>query len=163
MGIDLYILGFDNQKNLIQVSDTVKENLKKYLSHYKSLTDGVNIKDGFVINIQIEYSVVVFNTFNRREVLTKTIDKVKEFFEVDNLSFNEPIVIGEVINEISSVNGVQNVSEIQFRNVYDENKGYSGNIYDIESATKDNIIYPSLDPSVFELRYPNRDIKARSV
>lgn len=163
MGVDLYVLGFNNQKDLVPVSDTVKENLRKYLSQYKPLTDGVNIKDGFVINIQVEYSIVVFNSFNRREVLAKTVDKVKEFFDIDNITFNEPIIIGEIINEINEINGVQNVSNIQFRNVYDENEGYSGNIYDIESATKDDIIYPSLDPSIFEVRYPNRDIMARSV
>jgi hypothetical protein len=43
------------------------------------------------------------------------------------------------------------------------NAGYSGNVYDIKAATRNNIIYPSLDPSIFEVKYPDTDIKGRVV
>ena len=41
--------------------------------------------------------------------------------------------------------------------------GYSGNMYDITSATKDGVLYPSMDPSCFELKYPATDIEGRVV
>ena len=50
-----------------------------------------------------------------------------------------------------------------FTNLYDTNDGYSGNLYDVDQATKNRIIYPSLDPSIFELKYPNTDIEARAI
>ena len=37
------------------------------------------------------------------------------------------------------------------------------NIYDINYATKNGIVYPSLDPSIFELKYPETDIEGRIV
>jgi hypothetical protein len=30
------------------------------------------------------------------------------------------------------------------------------------AATKDKIVYPSLDPCVFEIKFPNSDIKGRA-
>jgi hypothetical protein len=40
---------------------------------------------------------------------------------------------------------------------------YSANDYNIEEATKGKIVYPSLDPCVFEVKYPNKDIKGRAL
>jgi len=48
-------------------------------------------------------------------------------------------------------------------NFFKESDGYSGNVYDIASATKDGIVYPSLDPSCFELKFVNADIEGRVV
>jgi hypothetical protein len=50
-----------------------------------------------------------------------------------------------------------------FNNLYDSVLGYSGNVYDLSSATKNGIVYPSLDPSIFEVKFPNQDIKGRVV
>ena len=41
--------------------------------------------------------------------------------------------------------------------------GYSGNLYDIASATKEGVIYPAADPSIFELKFPSIDIEGRVV
>jgi len=163
LGINLYTLGYDNQKNLKPLSDTVKRNLKTFLSRFRMMTDGVNIKDGFVVNLQVDVEVVVFDSFNKRSVLLDVIDTVKDFFDIDKMQFNQPIVIGELENEINAVQGVQNISNIEFTNVFDEEEGYSGNIYDLNSATKDGVIFPSLDPSIFEVRFPNKDIKVRGL
>jgi hypothetical protein len=62
-----------------------------------------------------------------------------------------------VVRELNEIDGVQNVSKFEITNKTGDD--YSDNIYDIESATKDNIIYPSLDPSVFEIKFPDRDIR----
>lgn len=163
LGVNLYALGYDNQQNLTTLSDTVKHNLKTYLSQYRMLTDGVNIKDGYVVNLQVEADIVIFQTFNKREVLVGVLQEIRDYFNIEETSFNQPVIIGEIINEINKVQGVQNVADIRIKNVYNEEDGYSGNIYDIESATKDGIIYPSLDPSIFEVRFPNKDIKVRAV
>ena len=48
-------------------------------------------------------------------------------------------------------------------NKFDKDSGYSGNYFDIGEATKNNIVYPSLDPSIFEVKFPDSDIEARIV
>jgi hypothetical protein len=48
-------------------------------------------------------------------------------------------------------------------NEWQTENGYNGHVYDLQSATKDGIIYPSLDPCIFELKFPNIDIQGRVV
>jgi hypothetical protein len=163
LAINMYVLGLDENGSLTQVNDAVKQNLRTYLSQYRLLTDAINIKDGFVVNVGINFDVVVFNTYSKREVLLRCIDRLKELFDISNQEFNQPIIIGQVVNELNQIPGVQNVSNFEVFNKFDETEGYSGNIYEIEAATRDGIIYPSLDPSVFEVRFPNKDIKGRAL
>ena len=69
----------------------------------------------------------------------------------------------DVTNLLGNVKGVQSVVNITFNNLYDTALNYSGNIYDLASATKNGVIYPSLDPSIFEVKFPNKDIKGRVI
>ena len=64
---------------------------------------------------------------------------------------------------LDRVEGVQTVKNINFSNKTGTAQGYSQYAYDIEGATSNKVIYPSLDPSIFEIRFPNRDIKGRVV
>jgi len=73
------------------------------------------------------------------------------------------LVKTEVMNTLGNVTGVQNVVGITFKNVFDSSQGYAGNVYDLVSATKQGVIYPPLDPSIFEIKYLNRDIKGKVV
>ena len=50
---------------------------------------------------------------------------------------------------------------ITFSNKVGESQGYSPYSYDIGGATQNQVIYPSLDPSIFEIKYPNTDINGR--
>jgi hypothetical protein len=157
--INLYVLGYDEKSNLTPINRAVKENLKTYLNEYRMLTDGVNIIDGFVINIGIDFEIKVFTNYNKSEVLTNCINEIKNYFSIDNWSFNQTINISEVELLIASVDGVSSVSYIEFTNKC--GGVYSPNAYNIEAATKDKIVYPSLDPSVFEIKFPNTDIRGR--
>ena len=159
LALNLYVLGYNSNKRLSIVNDAVKENLKIYLSRFRPITDAVNIKNGFVINIGINYKIVTKANFNQQEVLLKASDRVSQFFNIDRWQINEPIMLSDLAYDISLVDGVASVVNVNIVNKYKVSEGYSGNAYDIVSATKNNIVYPSLDPSIFELRFPLKDIK----
>ena len=159
LALNLYVLGYNSNKRLSIVNDAVKENLKIYLSRFRPITDAVNIKNGYVINIGINYSIVTKSNFNQQEVLLKASDRVSQFFNIDRWQINEPIMLSDLAYDISLVDGVASVVNVNIVNKYKVSEGYSGNAYDIVSATKNNIVYPSLDPSIFELRFPLKDIK----
>ena len=40
---------------------------------------------------------------------------------------------------------------------------YSEYAYDIPGATINSIVYPSIDPMIFQLKNPSTDIKGRSI
>ena len=158
--INLYLLGYDNNGNLTNINRAVKENLKTYLNEYKILTDGINIIDGFIVNIGIDFEIIVYESYNKSEVLAKCISELKDYFSIDNWQFNQTINLSEVELLLANVEGVSSVPKVQLTNKCGGNN-YSPNSYNIEAATKDKIVYPSLDPCVFEIKFPNQDIKGR--
>jgi hypothetical protein len=157
--INLYLLGYDGIGHLTNINRGVKENLKTYMNEYRLLTDGINLLDGFVINIGIDFEIIVFSSYNKSEVLTKCIDELKQYFSVDNWTFNQTINLSEVELLLANVEGVSSVPMLKLTNKCGGN--YTPNSYNIDAATKDKIIYPSLDPSVFEVKFPDQDIKGR--
>jgi hypothetical protein len=125
------------------------------------LTDAVNIKNAFVINLQIEFSITTFKSYNNQLVLLNCISELQDYFNIDKWQINQPIIISEIQNLIGAVGGVQTVENVTFNNVSGINQGYSQYKYGFTKATRDGIIYPSMDPSIFELKYPNKDINGR--
>jgi len=158
--INLYVLGYNAQKKLTSLNSLVKQNLANYLEQYRMLTDDVNILDAFIVNIGVEFDIIVFRNYNINDVLARAIDAVKEFFNTDRWQINQPIVLNDLRLAIGSVDGVQTVNDIRIFNKYFFKDGldYQEYRYPIEEATINDIIYPSLDPCIFEVRYPETDI-----
>lgn len=161
--LDLYVLSFDADKRLVAASNNVKTNLSTYLSQYKAVGDKVNIKDAFIINIGVEFDILTYPSTNTNEVLFNCITKVKEFFNVDNWEINEPIILRDLYAILDSIRGVQTVKQVNIVNKVGESNGYSPYAYSIDGATKNGVIYPSLDPMIFEVKYLDSDIKGRVV
>jgi hypothetical protein len=161
--LNMYTLGYDVNGSLTPLNSAVKTNLQTYLSQYRLLTDAVNIKDAHIINIGLTFEVVTLPEYNSNEVLLACISKLKDIFSIGKWQINQPIVLSKIYTELDKVPGVQTVTSIDVKNLYSATAGYSGNIYDIKTATKDGVIYPSLDPSIFEIKYPNKDIIGKVV
>ena len=163
LAMNMYVLGFNSSKQLTELNLAVKENLKTYLGYYRILTDAVNIKDAFIINLGVQFEISVLPNYNSNEILLKCISAVQNYFNIDRWQINQPIVKSDVLNLIGNVKGVQSVIGVSFNNLYDPTLGYSGNTYDLNTATKNGVVYPSLDPSIFEVKFPTQDIKGRVV
>ena len=159
--LNLYTLGYDYNKKLASLSYAAKVNLGTYLEQYRMLTDAINIKEASVINFKIEFDISVKKGFSNDQVLLNSINSLKSFFNTDNWQINQPINIGDISGLLYSINGIQTVNNVIFTNIFGENSGYSKFKYDFDAATRNGTIYPSLDPSIFELKYPNTDIIGR--
>ena len=159
LGVCLYVLAYDINKKLIQSKEELKNNLKVYLSQFKSLTDGCTIKDAFVINIGVKFEIITLPSYNSREVILKCTEVLKEHFNIDKWSINQPINLSTIYTLLDRVKGVQTVQNVMIEPKVAGN--YSTFSYDIKGATKNNIVYPSLDPMIFEVKFPNSDIQGR--
>jgi len=161
--INMYVLGYDVNKKLTNLNEAVKQNLKTYLGEYRMLTDGINIINGFIINIGVDFEIMVYSNYNKREVVTNCLTELQEYFNIDNWTFNKPINISEIELILANVEGVMSVPSVTISNLCGGDGNYSTNRYNINDATKGKIVYPSLDPSIFEVKYPNKDIKGRAL
>ncbi len=161
LAMNMYILGYDNNKNVTVVNRAVKENLKVYLDTYRMLTDSINLRDAYIVNIGVDFDIITLPSYNANEVLLRSIDAMKSYFNIDKWQINQPININEIYNELLKVDGVQTVTKVAINNKNDSYSGYSDVSYDIIGAIRNGIVYPSLDPCIFEVKYPNIDIKGR--
>lgn len=156
--INVYILSYDSKKRLIKPNKALIKNLISYIKHYRMITDGINVIDGYIINIGVDFSITVYKGFNKKDVLLNCIEVVQNFFDIDKWNFSQPINLSQLQLEIAKVNGVQSIVNVKISNKTSLDGDYSPVEYDIDSATKNGIIYPSIDPSIFEVRYPKTDI-----
>lgn len=158
--INLYVLGYNAEGRLAPLNTLVKKNLAKYLEQYRMLTDDVNIIDAFVVNIAVQFHIVVYRNYNMNDVVARCIDSINEFFNIDKWQINQPIIMNDLRLTIGSVEGVQTVTDVVITNKYKfkDGRDYFEYRYPIEEAIDDDIIYPSLDPCIFEIRYPETDI-----
>jgi hypothetical protein len=163
LALNLYTLGYDAAGNFTSLNTAVKENLRTYLSNYRMLTDAINIKTAYVINIGVEFEIIPRPNANSNEVLIRCINRLKTLLNNDRMQINGSLNISNLTTELDKIDGVQSVPKLDITNLYDANKGYNGNVYSIAGATKNGIVYPSLDPCIFEVKYPDSDIKGRIV
>jgi len=161
LALNLYTLGYNSSKQLTTLNKATKTNLATYLEQYRMLTDAINIKDAFVINFGLDFEITAFKSYNNQEVILQCISELKSHFNIDRWQVNQPIIISEITNLIAGVKGVQTVEKVTLENKNGVSLGYSQYKYDFDGATRKGVIYPSLDPSIFELKYPNTDIKGR--
>lgn len=163
LGLSLYVLSYDANKKLTTASQALKENLKNYITPYKMDGHGISIKDAFYINIGVNFDIICLPSYNSREILADCLQRVKDYFNIDKWSINQPIVLADIYSELLKVKGVQNVSRVEIVNKQGESRGYSKYGYDIYGATLNNVVYPARDMMIFEVRYPDIDVQGRIV
>lgn len=163
LAMNLYVLGYNDSKQLTELNLAIKENLKTYLDAHRMLTDAINIKNAFIINIGIDFKITTLPNYNSNDVLLRCISALKTAFDIDKWQINQPIIKSDIMNVIANTKGVQSVLSVKVNNLYESTKGYSGNVYDLGTAERKGIIYPSLDPSIFEIKYPDTDIVGQVV
>ena len=174
LALNMYCLGYNSTKKLVNVNQAVKENVKTYLSQYRMMTDAVNIKDAWICNITVEFALYTKRGYNKNEVLLKCVDNLKTYFQIDKWQINQPIILADIASELLTVEGVATVVEppgqtgdskqlILINNINATVNGYvySDNLYNIKGATFNNVVYPPVDPAIFEVKYPDINIRGR--
>jgi hypothetical protein len=161
--LNLYVLSLNSQGQLDYATETLKNNLRTYLSQYRMIGDNIEIRDAFIINIGVDFEIIVLPEYNNNEVLLACITALQNYFTLDKWQINQPILLRDLYILLDRISGVQSVKNVSLSNKAGTTSGYSQYAYDITAATQNQTIYPSLDPSIFEVKYPNLDIKGKVV
>ena len=161
--LDLYVLSQDQNGKLKTSSSSLKKNLKTYINQYRMIGDTMAIKDAFVINVDCNFEIITLPNYNNNEVLINCINALKSYFNINNWQINQPIITRDLYTTLDAIEGVQTVKKVIIGNKRGTTSGYSQYAYDIDGATQNGVIYPSLDPSIFEVKFPNQDIKGKVV
>ena len=161
--LNIFVLSIDVNNHLTTASTTLKNNLKSYLNQYRMIGDNLSIRDAFVINIGVDFEIITLPSYNNNRVLSDCILALQNYFTTSKWQINQPILLNPLYVLLDEIEGVQTVKTIKISNISGTTKGYSEWAYDINGATQNGTIFPSLDPSIFEVKYPNSDIKGQVV
>lgn len=173
--IILYILSKDaSGKLMTNTLSTVKDNLITYLQAYRMINDFVEINDGKVINLSVEIDLFTDKVFNASEIKLNAINAVKDFFDINKWNMNQNIYISQIVDILKEIPGVINVVDVRFYNM--DGGNYSSTLIAQANGQRelvkapntfrtvitylDNTIY-STPISMFEIRYPEVDIRCR--
>lgn len=161
LALSVYVLSNNIDGKMDRASNIIKQNLKTYLSYNKMMSDAILIKDAYYTNIKVNFDISILPAYNSQEILSNCINILKDYFDISKWQINQPIIYSDIYNLIGSIKGVQSVIKVNIENLAGGN--YSDYSYDIQSATKQGVVYPSLDPMIFECRYPDSDIYGKIV
>ena len=110
--VDLYLLSYDNNKNLITTPNIIKQNLKQYLNQYRLLTDQISFYDGYIINFGIVFDVIAQQYENNEDVKFRCIEAIKGYFAIDKMQFKQIVYSNDVTQLLMDVDGVRAVNYI---------------------------------------------------
>lgn len=154
--LNLYVIGEDDLGNLSVSNDVVKQNLRKWIENYKMFNDTIDILDANIINFGIEF-IVDTSAEYKELVLVKCINKLKQEFQ-SKLNIGENLSIGRIYKVLNSIPDVIDTKKVKI--VILNTTGYASSNFDIYSnlsADSSYVICP--DNAIFELKYPDTDIK----
>ena len=155
----LYIISRDRNSKLVTSPDTLKKNLRTYLNQYRLVSDAVDILDAEVINLKIQYEVIVDGASSKALVLQEINRKLKKYMDIRYWQIDQPLIRTDLFTIISDTQGVVSLSELKIRNVSGntDNREYSSKTFNVKLNTLKKIIIPT-PGSIFEVRYPDFDI-----
>tara|TARA_R100000008_G_scaffold1821_1_gene1423 strand:- start:20105 stop:21901 length:1797 start_codon:yes stop_codon:yes gene_type:complete len=154
--LNIFAVSEDKNGFLVSTPSTVKENLKTWLNHYRVMNDTIDIIDGKVVNIGIEFSLISKTEANTTDVLNKAILAIKKRFE-NKLLMGTPFYISEIYKLLNDITEVVDTKTVKIVNKF--GTAYSDTSYDIESnISADGRFVFVPENTVLELRYPDVDI-----
>jgi hypothetical protein len=159
----LFVLTRDLNGGLSTASDTMKKNIKTFLNKFRLVSDSVDILDASVVNVKIEYEILVDPLYNKNSVIKTINSKISNFMKIESFQIGTPIIKSEISQIILGVSGVTSISSVSLYNLsgkVGENQ-YSEFIYPLDLNTFNEIIYPP-EGGIFELKYPSFDIVGRA-
>lgn len=159
--INIYIVS-SNQDNELSVStSTLKQNIKNWISNYKMINDVVDILDATIINIGIDFEIVVELNKDVNAVLAECLSALKNRF-AKKFEIGEPVYLTDIYKILNNVKHV-----VDTRNVMISEKtgaGYSSAQYSVrENLSKDGRYLAIPQTHIFEIKDLDLDIKGVAV
>ena len=152
----LYVVSQDNNGILAKSNTATKNNLKNWLSQYKSMNDIIDIKDAIIANFGIEFSITADPRANKNAVLLECKQAISDYFE-DPLYIREPIYITKIYELLNKIDNVSDVKRVNISSKTDE--GYENSSAEVEiNISRDGSYIKVPSDVIMELRYPDRDI-----
>lgn len=120
--IEMHLLGMNAKGKLDPALPQIMvDNIKEYMSHYKNITDYIEIKSGKVYNLGIGLDIFVDKSYATVDVIARVIDKIKSYFDVNKYDMGDDIFVGDLEKEITQIDGVISIIDLRIYSIYGGN------------------------------------------
>jgi hypothetical protein len=168
MSANLYVISRDINGRLVVSADSLKKNLVTYLNSLRLIADSIDILDTAVINIGVNYNIVIDDTFNKRIVIQQVNNSLKEYLDIKNFQIDQPLIRSDLITIILAIEGVVSLDSLSLTSL---SGTVNGRTYTDVSTFDTDLNGPNYDRgvlygppgSIFELRFPDDDIIGNSI
>ena len=162
MGVEMFIVMRNSQKQLTLASEVIVNNIEIYIKNFKSFSDTIKLTSGRIINIGVDFTIVPDATANAQEALMECILVLERLFDTARTNFNDSVVIPDIQARLQSLRKVRSIPNLKIVNktITVGTRTYSGTEFNIGANTRNGILQFPQD-SVWELKYPNFDIIGR--
>mgnify|MGYP003563118443 FL=1 len=136
--VEMDFLGLDSNGNLTSyLPQTLVENSIEYLSNFKQINDYIEIKSGKIYNIGVMAEMFIDKNYNQANVVTSVINKIKEYFSVNNHEMGDDIFVGDLEKEIMLLDGVIGIIRMKIYKIY--NGGYSSDVCPLPETSEESV------------------------
>jgi hypothetical protein len=156
--LNLYVLSEDTSGNFSSASSVLKNNLRTWLSRYKMINDTVDIFDAKIVNLGINFSVLAEEDANKYDVLQLCVDKLTTDLTQRKFDIGENFNIIEIYKSLKELEEVVDVLDVEIVSKF--GSPYTDLFLSIDEAlTSDGRVVVCPDNAVFEIKFPESDIK----
>ena len=155
--INIYIISETNSGTLTTAPAILKDNIKTWLTQYKMINDTIDILDAVVVNVGIDFNVIVSPDYDRIEVLNRALSAIRTEF-IKKLDIGQSFPIANIYNILNKLPGVLDTTSVVVNLK-------SGGIYSSSTLNVDKLLtydgkYVKAPKNViYEVKYPLIDIK----
>jgi hypothetical protein len=155
----IFIVSRSKRKKLAMSSDTLKKNLRIYLNEFRAVSDAYDILDARIINFAANIDVVAHPDSNKSQVAQTIINRLTQLLKTDNMQIDMPIAYSDIMNTVLNSEGVISMVDIKLVNLTGvvEERSYSDVSFSVDGNTYQQMVVGP-PGSIFELKYPNKDI-----
>lgn len=156
--INLYVISEDVGGSLTTATDTLKKNLKTWITNYKMLNDTIDIMDAKVVNLGIEFEVISDTDTNKYKVLSEATEAIKSRMLGAKYNIGEPIRYGDIFQALKEVDGLLDVTKLKIVKKF--GASYSSADFDLDLyTTPDGRMILAPENIIFEIKFPDSDIR----
>jgi hypothetical protein len=167
--VKIKLLSYDDAGRLTDVvSNTLKNNIINYLSEYRMINDYIDITSGQVIDLALDIDLIIDKNESPTDVVKTAITETTQFFAIEKRKMGDPLFVGDLIRQIGAIPGVINVVDIKVFNKLGGNYSSSEVSQSYSNATTKEIqqinktVYMTSN-QIFQIRFPNTDIRIRTM
>jgi hypothetical protein len=156
----IFVVSRDKDKKLNMTPDTLKKNLRKYLNEFRAVSDAFDILDARIVNFAISLEIVAHPSANKTQVAQTCIKALVKTLDTKNFQIDMPVALSDITNVVLNTQGVISLVDLKVTNVTGtvEDRAYSDVSFNVDANTFQQMVIGP-DGSIFELRYPDNDIK----